>query len=71
MKKSEESKGKTPLETAKVILKNCDNNFYAANRIILIAIIPTIKAKYQKLYWQKVREEIINLKLNDRLQTNS
>jgi hypothetical protein len=60
-------KTKTPLETAKVILKNCDNNFYAANRIILLAIVPTITAKLQREFWFKVREEIINLKMNDRL----
>lgn len=58
---------KTSLEIAKVLLKNCDNNFYAANRIILIAIIPTIKAKKQIEFWYKVRQEIINLKLDDRL----
>jgi hypothetical protein len=67
MKTKTESKVKTPLETAKYILKNCDNNSYAANRIILVTIMPTIKAKYQKVFWLKVREEIINLKMNDRL----
>lgn len=67
MKTSKESKGKTPLETAKVILKNCDNNFYAANRIILLAIVPSIKAKRLRAFWFEVRQEIINLKLDDKL----
>lgn len=49
-------------ETAQVMIKNTNGDFYGAGRIVVIAIIPTLVSEDEVIFWKQVRQEIANIK---------
>jgi hypothetical protein len=49
-------------ETAQVMIKNTNGDFYGANRIIVIAIIPSLVSEEEITFWKQVKGEIFNIK---------
>jgi len=56
-------KKSSAFETAQVMIKNTNGDFYGAGRIVVIAIMPTLISEEEITFWKQVRQEIANIKL--------